>query len=396
MFCHFIWTAFNVENTEDIRYPEPERNAVNPNVKTTRLARKSSVPPTQDQPQHPKSSSLEAHDASGLQNATLAVSGRHASLQIIHKRNPGPSDQPLENTGANSKPSRAPEGDVSERPTEYRAKFVAPHSSSEGEVTRLELERQLSVLLSAQTERDQRFTRLTDELAQKSALLEQAEANLADRLLKQTSLAEQRDAELVDMQAKFNELLLSRDQQVRQYEKEHGNVRAKLEANESELKAVRLRLTDAERGWTSLDELVVSRDQQVGQYEKELGKVRNKLEAKESELDAVRLRLADAEKGWTSLDVLVASRDQQVEQHEKELTNVRAQLAAMESELEAVRLRLADAEKGSTKSKLHTVTAGSLVDLNEDRDMSELEGDKQVVEEKRIEVMECNEGWSGC
>ncbi|KAI0285815.1 hypothetical protein BGY98DRAFT_242010 [Russula aff. rugulosa BPL654] len=49
---------------------------------------------------------------------------------------------------------------------------------------------------------------------------------------------------------------------------------------------------------TSLDELEVSRNQQVGQYEN----VRAKLEAKESELDAVRLRLADAE---TSLDELV-------------------------------------------------------------------------------------------
>ena len=35
------------------------------------------------------------------------------------------------------------------------------------------------------------------------------------------------------------------------------------------------------------------------QYEKELNNARAKLEAKEFELDAVRLRLADAEKGWT-------------------------------------------------------------------------------------------------
>jgi hypothetical protein len=60
----------------------------------------------------------------------------------------------------------------------------------------------------------------------------------------------QRDAELVDMQARLDELLLSRDQQIGQYEKELSNVRAKLEANESELEAVRLRLTDAEKGWT--------------------------------------------------------------------------------------------------------------------------------------------------
>jgi chromosome segregation ATPase len=110
----------------------------------------------------------------------------------------------------------------------------------------------------------------------------------------QTSLVEQRDAELVDMQARLDELVVSRDQQVGQYEKELGNVRAKLEAKDSELETVRLRLTDAEKGRTSLDELVVFRDQQVGQYEKELTDVRAKLETNESELEAIRLRLADA------------------------------------------------------------------------------------------------------
>ena len=148
-------------------------------------------------------------------------------------------------------------------------KFAAPHSSSEGEVIRLELERQLSVSLAAQTERDHRIAQLTDELALKSALLEQAEANAVeaarragpelrghadDRRLMRTSLVKQRDVELEDMQARHNdmqakldELLLSRDQQNGQYEKEFANVRAKLEAKESELEAVRLRLTDAEK-----------------------------------------------------------------------------------------------------------------------------------------------------
>ena len=129
-----------IENTENVKYPEPERNAVNPNEKTTQQAGKSFTgPATVEQPQH-------------------AI------------------------------------------------------SSTEGEVSSLELERQLSVLLAAQTERDQRIAQLT-------ALLEQAEANAAeaakraglhaDRLLMQTSLVEQRDAELVDLQARFNGLVLS-------------------------------------------------------------------------------------------------------------------------------------------------------------------------------------------
>jgi hypothetical protein len=111
-FCHFIWTAFQVENTEHIKYPDPDPNAVNPNEGTTQLARKSSTgPTTQEQPRQPKSSSSEAHGASHLPNATPAVSGRPASLQISHERNPGPNGQPSELTGVNSKARHVPEDD---------------------------------------------------------------------------------------------------------------------------------------------------------------------------------------------------------------------------------------------------------------------------------------------
>jgi vacuolar-type H+-ATPase subunit I/STV1 len=141
----------------------------------------------------------------------------------------------------------------------YHAKSAAPHSPYEGDVARLELERQLSVSLTTQTERDQRIVQLTDELALNSALLEQAETNAteaakraglelrehADRLLMQSSRVKQRDVERRDMQAKPP----SRDQQIEQYEKELANMRVKLEAKESELEAVRLRLEDAEKGW---------------------------------------------------------------------------------------------------------------------------------------------------
>jgi hypothetical protein len=170
----------------------------------------------------------------------------------------------LELTGVNSTPR---EDDVNKGSTEFHTKFVAPRSS-EGEVTRLELERQLLVLLSAQAERDHRIAQLTDELALKSALPERVEADAVeatrragpelrehadDRRHMRTSLMKQEDVEPVDMQArlrdvqaKLDDLLLSRDQQVGQYEKELTNLRAKLEAKESELEAVRLRLTEAE------------------------------------------------------------------------------------------------------------------------------------------------------
>jgi chromosome segregation ATPase len=169
----------------------------------------------------------------------------------------------------------------------------------------LEVERQPSVSLGVQTERDQRITWLTDELALNCSLLEQAEAKAAeekrraiselreneDRLLAQTSLVKQRDAELVDAQSK-------------------------------------LRNTEAK-----LDESLLSFSQQVVRYAAELANVRAELEAKKSELEAVRLRLTDADDGWA---------------------------------------------RSKTKAgKLHTVTAASRVDLNEDRDMCNLKEDKQ-------------------
>ena len=251
--------------TEHIKYPESEPNAVNPNEKTAQLARKSFAGPlTQGQPHHPAPSSSEAHGSFPLQDATPAASsGRPASPQITDKRNPGSNDLPLKPKGVNSIPRRVPEDDVSEGSTEYHAKLVAPHSSSEGEVASLEnegitrLERQLSALLTAQTERDQQVAQLTAKLAVKSALLEQAEANVAeaakraglelrehtDQLLMQISPVKQRDVELRYMQARLDH----QSQQIGQHEKELANMRAKFEAKESELEAVRLRLTDAEK-----------------------------------------------------------------------------------------------------------------------------------------------------
>jgi chromosome segregation ATPase len=130
----------------------------------------------------------------------------------------------------------------------------------------VEFENAEHIKYPAQAERDQRLTQLTDELREHT-----------DRLLEQTSLVEQKDAELVDLRAKLDDLLLSRrsrDQHVHalekalqkatsraaeadersqraceRYETELVGVRAELRVRKSELKAVRLRLTDAENGW---------------------------------------------------------------------------------------------------------------------------------------------------
>jgi len=162
--------------TEHIKYPKSEPNAVNPNEKTTQLARKSFAgprPPSQGQPHHPAPSLSEAHGSSPLRDATPAASsGRPASPQITDKRNPGPNDL------------------------------------------------QLSALLTAQAERDQQITQLTAKLAVKSALLEQAEANAteaakaakrelrehSDQLLMQASQVKQSDMELKYMQARLDDM----------------------------------------------------------------------------------------------------------------------------------------------------------------------------------------------
>jgi len=232
--------------TEYIKFPESEPNAVNPNEKTTQLARKSFAgPPTQEQPQHPEPSSCEAHGSSPLQGATPAASsGRPASPQITDKRNPGPNDL------------------------------------------------QLPALLTAQAERDQQITQLTAKLAVKSALLEQAEANAAeaakaakdaglelrersDQLLMQTSQVKQGDIELKYMQARLSD------------------TQARFSDTQARLSDTQARLSDTQ---AKLDELLLSRDQQTGQYEKELANMRAKLGSKESELESIRLRLTDAEK----------------------------------------------------------------------------------------------------
>jgi len=162
--------------------------------------------------------------------------------------------------------------DASEGSTEYRAMFVG-HDTSEGEVVRLEherladLERQLSASLAAQIEQDRRIGQLTDDLAQKSALLEESEMNAAQEK-KRAGL------ELRELQAKLDESLLSRDRALEQaqsalqkatsrddrsqlayehnerYETEFAEVRAELEGKKSELDAIRLQLTDAENGWS--------------------------------------------------------------------------------------------------------------------------------------------------
>jgi len=196
------------------------------------------------------------HGASPFQINSFEELDRRASPQIACEQNSSPNDLPPRPPGVGDKPRRVPEeDDHSENSTEDHAKLVARDASSEEEVAQLEHEsltelvRQLSAMLAAQTERNRCIAQLTGELAQKSALLEQAEANAAQA--KKRAGLEQRE-----MQAKLDELLLSRDHMLQRAaeasersQQELAEVRAELEARNAELAAVHSRPKDAESGW---------------------------------------------------------------------------------------------------------------------------------------------------
>ena len=357
-----------IENTEHIKYLEPDPNAFNPSEMTMQVARASFVgSPTLEQPRYLTSSSLDAHTApfsSSFQNAI------HGEL--------------------NDGPRRVPEGDDGKGSTEYRAMFVAPDSYS-GEVARLELERQLSVSLAAQTERDQRIALLTDELALKSALLEQTQANAVEAKkregLESRELQENLERQLSVQLAAQTE----RDRRIAQLTDELALKSALLEQAEAIATEAKkhegLKLHELQ---AKLDEMLLSRDQHVRAFEQA-----------QSALQKATSRATDA-------DERNHHAYEQIGKYEMELAGVRAELEANKSELVAVRLRLTDAENGWSKSKAEADTlrvqtaTGSGVDTNEDRITRRLMERMRVIEaemasrrwnEKSIEEMECrNEG----
>ncbi len=259
-FLSFIWTASKIENTERIKYPESNPNTVNPSERTTQLTHKSSVSsPLQRQPQHSTfslSNAQRAHGASPFQKATLKELDHPAFPQIPHEQNLL-NRLPSRPTGVSGKPRHVPEADDDGE--------GSPDAPSEGEVARLkyerlvDLERQLSATLATQT-----------ELAQKSALLKLSEANVAEAK-KRAGL------ELRELQAKLNELQLFRDHTL-----EH----------QSALQKAKSRAADA-------DDQSQPAYEQIGRYETELAELRADLKGTKSELEEIRLRLTDAENGWS-------------------------------------------------------------------------------------------------
>jgi hypothetical protein len=261
-FCHLICSAFKPEYTEHLDYPEPVSGAVNPSEKTTQLAWKSSMgPPMEGQHQQlsPSSETHAAHGASPVQKATPEELDHPPFQQNTREKSPSRDGLPSRPTGASGKPRRVPEeDDDDEGSAEHRARLVASGAPSGNEIARLEdgrlieLELQLSEMLVAKTEWDRRIAQLTDELALKSALPEQAAEEK-----KRAGL------ELRKLQAKLDESLRSRDQALEQAQsalqkascaaeanelsqRELTEMRVELKASKSESAALRLRLADTE------------------------------------------------------------------------------------------------------------------------------------------------------
>ena len=256
--------------TELLDYPKHDSNTVKHGKMATRRAQRLSVGhPTQGQPQQPTFASpgSDFHAEHGTSPFQKATPGELDDFPLL---------LPDMNCKVTDKPRRVPgeDGDRDDS-TEHHGKLVAPDASSEKEVARLEhgriadLERRLSEMLAAQTERDRYNAQLINQLAQKSALLEQTEAEAADAGL-----------ELRELQAKLDELMLSRDELLRT-----------LERAQSALQKATSPAADAsERSPCACE--------QIKEYETELAEVRAELKEKKSELEAVRLQLTNAKDDW--------------------------------------------------------------------------------------------------
>ncbi len=206
----------------------------------------------------------------------------------------------------------------------YRAKLAALEASSEHDIARVErervadLERQLSLALSSQSERDRKIQDLDDSLSLQITLLEQAEAraddaskradslaqshdqhieahsslrerhgkleaklrDTSDRLLSQTSLVEQHEADFLTAQSQLDELLREKDQHIHAL----TQTRAALETA-----SVRAEEVDAQYARAR---------EQIGLLEADVAELRGELEARTTEVEATRVRIADVENFW--------------------------------------------------------------------------------------------------
>ena len=291
----------------------------------------------------------------------------------------------------------------------------------------IELELQLSETLVAKTERDRRITQLTDDLEQKSALLEQAEEE-----------KERARLELHELQVKLDEAVLSRDQALKQAEEN---------AAAEEKKCAGLKLCKLQ---AKPDESLLSRDHTLQQAEanaaeerKRAGMELRKLQAKlvaleesllsrdhalqqaEAKIDEEKERAGlELHKLQVKLDESLVFRDHALEQarnalrkascateanqqSQRELKEMRANLEASKSKTAAFHLRLVDTEIGCSKSKAegdtnNNQTATGLVNTDEGRVVYTLMERVQAMEaeitslrwnEMSFDMMEChNEG----
>jgi hypothetical protein len=192
----------------------------------------------------------EDHAAALVDDVTYVLSGRGVD---------GTDLGDLQPMGVDDRPRYVPqrqEDDYSECSTLYHGTLVAPDTSSEITLTRLEheriadLEQQLSETLSMQFERDQHISQLTNQL---NTLLERVEAEAKKRAgPEQRGLqAKPRDHALEQARSALQKASRAVEANNEQNQRELTGIRDELEARKSESAAFRSRLADLENGHTN-------------------------------------------------------------------------------------------------------------------------------------------------
>jgi chromosome segregation ATPase len=305
--CHFIRTTFKFE-TALLIYPKPDSNTAKHSEKTTELAQKLSAGhPTHGQPQHGVFSSSDAgaaHTAFSTEHHVKLVARDAPSGKEIARLEDGRHIE-LERQLSETLVAR-----IAQLTDELALKSALLERAAE-EKTRAGLEqRELKAKLDALfLSRDQAEANVAE--AKKRAGLEQHElqAKLDEMLLSrdqtEANAAEEKERagkEQRELQAKVEQLLLSRDQA--EANAAEAKECASLDQRELQAKPDELLLSRdqaLERTQSALQKATfrtAEANERGPRGQRELAEMHAKLEARESELAAVRLRLMDAEVGW--------------------------------------------------------------------------------------------------
>ncbi|KZT29228.1 hypothetical protein NEOLEDRAFT_1174950 [Neolentinus lepideus HHB14362 ss-1] len=227
----------------------------------------------------------------------------------------------------------------------YRAKLAAYEASAEGDLSRiehgrvLELERQLSSMMSSAAVKYRKIAELDDSLALQTTLLEEAEARAADSS-KRAEMMEESHEKVVREHSSLSERAIALEAAVRDHADQLLMHKSALEQKEAEHAHLE----------SEVEELSHSLDQDV----RALEQTRAALEAASSRSDEVD---AQQQRTW-----------EQLKQMESDFVDLHGELEARTSEVEALRRRLVETENSWARSReeadaFRVLTTGSIGEL---------------------------------